>query len=547
MAGSSRKPKKPWSRVKDARRVMSPDQQWAADIEAKILADAHPLQRDAIRDVARRITYLVGRGGGKTTALRGRALIKATRIRRAKVLYFAKTRMHAKDLMWFPLKDLCERLGLQQGVDVQFNETELRCTILRTGAMIQLSGADDLKEIEKWRGQSFDEVQIDEGASHVPELLATLVFRIVGPRLGDRDGCIVLCGTPGHILRGLFYDATRPGSTMHRAWADRALPEFKGWKGWSSHAWTLKDVIALPNAAKLFPALVKLWAEALVEKESNKWSDENPIWRREYEGRWAADDTENVFKYRPHDKDGKPFNQWDPERIGPMKFAKLPEDRKDWEYAYAHDMGHSDPYAFNVFAFSPTDTTRTILHVYGYERVGMYAKPIAELLLGEKLDLDKPAGAIGVTGWPVGQIADMDPAHLAELANVYGLRITKAEKKMDYKFGAIELVNGDLTDGRLKILKDSELEKQLQALQWKADDLGALREDKAQANHSTDTLVYGRRLIAHLFESGQAGTPAAAAPDAREQPPEERRNNAPGDEDFSELLSDGTFDDDWGG
>jgi hypothetical protein len=46
----------------------------------------------------------------------------------------------------------------------------------------------------------------------------------------------------------------------------------------------------------------RVWHQALLEKERNQWTDDNPVWKREWLGLWAADDTENVFRYRPHDE-----------------------------------------------------------------------------------------------------------------------------------------------------------------------------------------------------------------------------------------------------
>lgn len=547
----------PWSEAIADRRVLSPDEAWAEDISRRILADCHPWQRTAALDPARRMTFLTGRGGGKTTTMRARGICKLAKKAKAKVLYFAKTRPHAEDLMWNPLKDTCDALGMVVGKDVHFNETKLRATFARTGSVYQLSGADDKKEIEKWRGQSFDEVQVDEGASHDPMLLDHLVFRIIGPRLGDREGCIVLGGTPGHILRGLFYDATRTGSELHRPYADRDKPEYAEWKGWSSHWWNLKMVSELPDSLDRYPALVKLWEEALVEKAVNQWSDDHPVWMREYLGLWAADNTDHVYKYSAL------RNQWDPPRLA-TGFAKLPEDIADWHYSVALDQGHGDPFACNVFAFSPRDPERKFRHVFGFERTKMYAKPTAELLVGEPAtervlkggDHGKLEGVLGHTGWPDGLIADMDQAELDELSNVYGIRIAKAERNRDYKFGAIELVNGDLVDGRIQVLKDSALEKQLLQLQWKADENGTLKEDAAQANHSCDSLIYARRAVAHMLTSeppappkkGGGGAPPRPAPtdDAPLDDDPAGPRNGRRDE-FGDLLLTDYSDDDWGG
>lgn len=529
MTRRSDSPAKPHAKKKAAREVgllagggVGDDDGWADGIWRKLLEGTHPFQYDAATDPAKRYSFLCGRGGTKTTTFRIRGIRVLTRKQRAKVLYFATTRQRAKDLMWFPLKALLQRLGFIAGEDVTFNETELRCTIHRTGSMYQLSGLQDIADADKWRGDTFDEVQFDECGALKPELVEYTVYQVIGPRVH----CLGVGGTPGLNRRKLFYDVTRPGSDKHRPYRDRDRPEYADFKGFSSHHWTLEDIVALPDAADLYPELVRLWDESLDEKERNKWSDDNPIWQREYKAVWAADGTLRVFSaYKPHADDGTPWNEWDPfdgkgivEGVAGLKVAigklrKMFPDFKDWRFVVPKDQGHKDPFACTPLAFSPHDPERRIWQVMSFERVGMgYGKPIAELLLGaEQVDgyiktgsfPTTYGGVFGETGWPDGMVMDSDNALLEDLKNVYGLKTEKADKKPEYKKGAIELVNGDLTDGRIKVLKGSPLAEQLEQLQWREQENGTLIEDPAQANHSTDCLIYGRRLIAAMFESGQ--------------------------------------------
>lgn len=527
MTRRSSSPAKPHSRAKAVREraviaAYDPDKEWAAQIWDTILKGTHPFQYDAAVDPAARYSLLCGRGATKTTTFRIRGVRTMTYKPRAKVLYFAATRQRAKDLMWFPLKDLYQRLGFEQGQDVFFNETELRCTLQRTGSMYQLSGLQDIADADKWRGDTFDEVQFDECGAIKPELLEYCIYNVIGPRVH----VIGLGGTCGLSRRKIFYETTRPGSEMHRPYKDRDKPEYDGFDGWSSHRWDLEDVTRLPDAPELYPELVRLWGEALKEKARNKWSDDNPIWLREYKAVWAADNMMRVFgSFTPH-KDGQPWNEWDPfeggqlvEGVAGLKVAlgrlkKAYPEFTDWRYVVPKDQGHKDPFACNVLAFSPHDPERRIWHVMSFERVGMgYGKPIAELLIGaEEVDAyvktgvfpTKYGGVFGALGgWPDGMVIDSDNALIEDLKNVYGIKTEKADKKPEYKRGAIELVNGDLADGRIKALKGSPLAEQLEQLQWKELDNGTLVEDPAQANHSSDTLVYGRRLIAAMFESGQ--------------------------------------------
>jgi hypothetical protein len=514
---------------------MSLDELWASDIERRLLEACHPYQRDAALDDALLISFLVGRGGGKTTCFRVRALIKMTKRSRARIIYAATSRPEAERLNWEPLKELVDQLGLRD--EFVFNESKLRVTCKRTGSTYQLVGIDTKKEVNKYRGQPFDEVQVDEGASHDPVLLENFIDRAVGPRLGERDGCIVIAGTPGHVLHGYFYDATRIGSETHRPYTKRHEPEFTNWIGFSSHVWTMVDVLALPKAAQRYPALVKNWEAALVKKKAKGWSDKHPIWLREYLGLWASDHTTAMYAYQAHNEDGTPLNQWMP--CGDLKLeglpmlkaalAALPREFEDWLFGYGMDLGARDPFALTIFAFSPSDPWRRYFHVFSFEQRRMYPRRIAELLIGpeavdqalrgEVYDVTELGGVFGLTGWPVAMVADLaglGEMVIDELRKVYGITIKAAEKKN--KPGAIEVVNGDLVDGKLYVMKDSPLEIQFATLQWKPDEYGNPKEDKAVANHSADSATYIRTELGAMFSGASAGPPPGAQ-DGERPPP----------------------------
>ncbi len=509
--------------------------EWS-ELERIVIESTHPKQRGFVLDPGRRLAALVARGGGKTTAGKARLVLRMLRTPKARCVYIATTRAQAEELLWMPLKDLVEKLG----IEATFNETKLRCTFQRNGATLRLVGADDKREIEKLRGQPFHEVGVDEAASYDLQLMDHLINRIVEPRLGDYGGCLWLIGTPGHDLRGQFYDVTRQNSKIARRYEDRNSPEFADWgqHRWSVHTWNLED------GAPFVPAMARLWADALLRKEANGWTDSNPVWLREYLGRWAADDTAQVYRYRPQLDDGTPWNQWDPEIDARTGFAKLPPG--DWRYVYGIDCGHGDPMAVVVFAFNPAE--RILRHVYNFERRGMYAKTIAELLLGEDLNHESPGGLFGVTGWPEAIVADtagLGDALLDELANVYGIRIAPAVKKD--KNDSIELFNGDLIDRRVLILKGSSLENQLVELQWAEDQWGKIKENKAQANHSTDAAIYARGAAYHQFKDEAPPAKKPVAPVAAYRQPPDLDDDQVRNEFSSVLGDDGYFNDSWSG
>jgi hypothetical protein len=544
-------PAKPWAKAKASARVLSPNEEWARQLDERILGDCHPWQLDAVTDPSSRISLLIGRGGAKTTTMRARGLRKTARIQRGIVVYCATSRAQAEELMWFKLKDTCEAYGVMD--DYSFLDGKLRMTCNRTGATYRLFGIEDKRDAEKLRGQPFDEVQLDECGSWDGQLLEHVIDRVVAPRLGERKGALVIGGTPPPFQRGPFYDATRLGSDQHRPYSLRDRADFANWIRWSSHAWSLEDVFKLPDSRRRYPALVANWEEALIQKQRRGWADDNPIWMREHLGLWSADQTDRVFgSYRPH-VDGKEWNQWDPlngrtlEGLPALQaaIAALPQDVGTWHYVWVIDSGGTrDPYAINCFAFAPADKLRRIFHVFSLERMSLYGRTIAEMLIGPDLNATRPGGLFGVTGWPDAMEMDGEQSLLDELGNVYGIRCKKAEKKADYKYGAIELVNGDFVEGRIKIMKGSPLEQQIQQLQWKPDEYGMLREDKAQANHSTDCLVYGRRALANLFESGTVADEAPVRQVIDPALTHPHRDADPDESSYDSLLAEPSYDND---
>lgn len=481
---------------------------------ARLTDECHPEQRDFVLDDARYLAALVGRGGGKTTGGQVRFVRRMLSRAKAHCLFVAKTRDHARSLIWQDTKDLFEKLGFEEDRDIVFNESLLTVTIVNNGSTLRLVGADKIADLEGLRGRTFHEVGIDEAASHGDKLLTYLIKEVIGPRL---VGSLWLIGTAGRELRGLFYEVTRRKAKLGRLWRER--DQFPGWKGWSVHRWSLKSAIDA-TAARPIPKLLELYAQQLLELETQKLTDESPAKKREYDAEWATDDEINVYSYRIHNEAGELHNQWDPPRVGPLGIAKLPDAFTDWVHVLGMDPGYSDPTAINVFAFSPSDRSRVLYHRLCIERPKLYAQAIAHLLIGPELKHDEPGGVIGAIGeWPNTMVAD--PAHqmaealLDELRNVYGIHIEAAQKGFKYKVGAIEVVNGELVDGRIKVLKGSELEEQLIKLQWDEGRNGERIERKGDPNHSTDTLVYARAAIAPFISAGPPPAAPAATLDPR--------------------------------
>lgn len=478
--------------------------------KAQILLDScHPWQRNLVLDVAKRIVALVAGRGGKTTGCMVRQLRKCLLKRGARCLFIAKSKPAARELIWEKLKSACARLGLEP----KFHEQTLRLTLRENGSTIRLVGADDTAEIDKLRGQPFDDVVIDEAASHRPELVRYLIEQAVGPRLGDFRGSLELVGTPGQRKRGMFWELSMPGSARSVPYEEREkYPDFRGW---SFHGWSV------PQAAPYVREIQNALEEGLETKEREGWSDTHPTWMTEYLGRWAEEGTDMTFRFRA-EVDGQPWNVWDPPRDH-LGIALLPQARGEWHFGIGFDLGggrsrgsagparrekpekFGDPTAVEVAAWDDGDPTNRLYHIYEFHsRERLYARKLADLLLGEERNLDDPDGIIGAIGWPDVMVADIGSLGgmvLEELANVYGLAIEEADKSN--RDDAVEGTNGDLVDGRIVVLKGSVLAQQLEDLQWEIDQYGLQVKNKRQRDDAADAWIYIRSAAFHLLSEAK--------------------------------------------
>ncbi len=243
-------------------------------VDSRVRATCHPKQEAFVFDEARFTSLLTGRGGGKTTGALLRLVRWMVRHDNQNCLFIAATRQSAERLVWRDLKQVLYTLRLNSKPSEQKLTTELR-----NGSRLMLFGADDKRDIGKLRGITYHAVVVDETASIPAELLRELIDEVIGPRM---VGIMSLIGTPGKVLEGRFYEVTRPGSDKHRPYADRDLPQYEGWTGWSSHSWNVAD-----GAEHGIEAMKTFLETALVNKRNEGWSDQSPYWLREYMGLWA--------------------------------------------------------------------------------------------------------------------------------------------------------------------------------------------------------------------------------------------------------------------
>jgi len=465
----------------------------------KILDSLFTQQRQVIEDPAQRKAALCPRRAGKSWCAIAYAFYVGLSKPGSTVTIVLLTLKHCRRIYWRTL----QKFIYQYGLKVHLHHTELRATF-ENGSVLYFNGAETRAEIEKLRGDSYDLVIIDECKSFSPAILNELMEEAVEPALDDRDGSLLLIGTPGNILAGAFFEATHPQyRDQYEAPISRSYSDPDPWfeqndiePQWSRHQWGRQDNEFLP----------KLWQQALARKKRNKWADDNPIWLREYLGQWVADESIYVYDYASLVHSKRDTVTWKP---APTKENPLglPEGH-EWRFLLGIDYGFSDETALCVGAYSLT--SEVLYHCWEWKASHQTTDVLAT----------KIAQAQVLFGSFDAMVADTGGKQISEdLNKLYGTHIINAEKrdKNDY----IELLNADFHRGYVKIMAGSDLGREMECLQWDLADekkeqlirTGRLKEHYAFPNHLCDAFLYLWRYSYHRYSKAKPKTIEHGSPE----------------------------------
>lgn len=355
---------------------------------------------------------------------------------------------------------------------------------MKNGSIVWFTGAETKAEIEKVRGGSYDLAVIDECKSYAPMIIDELINDALEPATDDRAGTIIMIGTPGNILDGLFYKATAPGFVDPDSRDKRPYSRTYGnpesyWSEhkkakprWSRHAWTRKENTKTQE---------NLWEAALEKKDKEQWSDDHPTWQREYLGQWVP--AEDCFVYAYATLATKPDADervhWTP-KITRENVAGLPDWPGDWRFILGADLGYEDDFAVVVAAYSPTRDS--LYHVWDYKANHQDFYEVVELL---QFVWDKYGGFDAM----VADASGLGKLVVETINKRHGLPVQPAEKRE--KFDHVELLNADFYTGRVKVIPGSDLARELATLQFDLSKhskkelarTGKLRENPQLPNH----------------------------------------------------------------
>lgn len=285
-----------------------------------------------VRDPARRKTALCGRRGGKTTGIAGWLYGGCLERPGTRQVYVGLSRGLARQILWDGI--LCKMVK-DYGLPLRETTRDGHLILAHSnGSSIWIAGCDDKREVDKFRGQAFYRVCIDEAQGFPEEVLQPLVEDAIEPALADHDGQLALTGTPSPIDVGYFHAATTgiiPGWSHEHHWDIRENPLFAG-----RADEVLSDIRA-----------------------RNGWDELNPTYQREWLGQWVHDSGALVY---PIGQD----NSWHPEN------AEHPYGLPPGEYTYGLgiDLGFSErSTAFVLVAYRRGTGEIYVLKAYSRSRL----------------------------------------------------------------------------------------------------------------------------------------------------------------------------------
>lgn len=403
-----------------------------------------PKQRKAFRHPSKRKVFRCSRRAGKSE-LAATALLKTAEDYPETIsVYVGLTRKSSKRIMWGRLK----KLAKTHGVKIDPSETELIIK-LSNGSEIWLVGANDEAAAETLRGNAFKLVVLDECASFRGHI-DSLIEEIIEPALIDQDGTLMMLGTPSWDFSSYFYKADHDC------------------ENWQSFHWTILDNPHIPRAAQ--------WIADL--KKRRKWSDDNPIYLREYGGQWARSGDEMVYLFNP--------------------LRDLIDKAPNCEFYYLGvDLGFDDETAFAVIGHNRHERVSYVVHTEKHKgwKPTEIAKRIVEL--DKRYDFFKMVCDEGGLGKMVAE----------EFRTRFAIPIRAAKKTEKRSY--IEFMNAEFNDEKIKVVEGQPVLREWDQLIWKAKknsegERGSDRkvEDPNAPNHCADAVLYAwRESLAYLEEA----------------------------------------------
>lgn len=435
-----------------AERRGTPD--FKVNVIRRLRGDLFPLQLKVLDDPSPRIAMCCSRRAGKSELSARMIAIALIECKHNEyVLFAARTLARARQIIWGLLAKINDDYGLGWRMSEHIGQI-----VTPDGGVFVLLGVDDSNASEKVRGSKYRLAVADEAATY-EALLERLVIDCLEPGAMDLDpvGRIVLAGTPGYNRSG-YWHSVATGTTP----------------GWAHYHWTIFDNPFIKNVPEKLAQL----------RKDHEWSEEEPIYRREYLGQWVADESTLVYAAA----DGRntitmvKLLELHPPPPG-MSFAQWV--RELWLTTVAADIGYTDAFAVACLGSPPHCRTTYVLKTY--KCAGLLAPEQADHILKFRNEYKPLRTVIDAGGQGKLVQADFNQRY----GRMMGGMALPAKKQG--KVEAIGQFNSDMRLGNVvAVVPDAgDAFAEWAELPW-ADDEKTLVHP-AYKNHVSDCVLYGWR------------------------------------------------------
>lgn len=363
------------------------------------LGQSFPQQYKFTEDSSRYIVAQCSRRAGKSNGLAIRFFKTLQRNPKCQCIYLSLTRESALSIMWPVLQEINDKYDL----GCKFIESKL-IMIHPNGAKLRLIGADMKNFIKRLKGIKSPGVAIDE-AQDFGSHLQSLVDDVIVPCLADyEDGWLAICGTPGPVPQGYFFEITQEKKY-----------------GYSFHEWTILDNPYMPNPSAFIADL----------KKKRGWEENNPTLQREWLNKWVLDRESLWIKYN------KEVNH----------FESRPPNIKDWHHIMGIDIGYRDADAIAILAWSLNDSCTYLIEEQIETKQGITELVNQVETLAKKYNVDKMVIDEGGLGKKIAE----------EIRRRHGIPVQQADKAR--KQENVGFLNDALRQGRFKAKSASRFAK----------------------------------------------------------------------------------------
>ena len=426
----------------------------------EILNSLFKEQQAVASSACRKIAILTSRRAGKSWTICSLMAIQCLLYPNSRCLYLALTRENIKRIAW----EILQKLDALHNLNIVFNKVSLTA-VFPNGSSIECGGAKGtMEEAERYLGAAFHLVAVDEAGSFSFPLLKYLIDSILMPTLLDArpEGRLYLTGTPRTVMKGIFYDATT-----------KDLPN------WDRFHWKTSEN----------PHVSVQYNEEIRElKVANPDIEDDPIFKREYLGEWAVEQSELVYRFNPN--------------INLINRLPMEETTNTFAYIGGVDIGWNHDCAFIVGCYRKHDPNFYIVDCF--KKPQMLPDSIASVLKGY-INTYPGIYIVADTGGSGAKTITQ------ELAYRYEIPVQAAEKTTKHEW--IAVMNSDFITGKVKILDRTcgDLVTELTDLTWKEKPNGSVEENPALPNHLCDAMLYAFRQAYHYTQQPKPDLPKAGS------------------------------------